>query len=169
MSSPPGLEFEYEITADDYTSAAILYHKLSGKSRLASGWLFSGACLLVIGLLERDRGLSPIVLGAIGVWWMWAGIARVFPGGPFRRAYVKYYRELGLEGKKYRASVNTDGFQVVGASSSWTRRWVEVSPKGEDKLVFLFFSEGTLFIFAKRYLVEQQQDALRSLAGLPAR
>lgn len=160
------MEFEYEISADDYAAAAVLYHRLSRKRTASSGWFLAGACLLVIGLIERDRGLSPILLGAIGVWWMWAGIARVFPGLSFRRYYRKYYQHLGLEGKKYRASLE-DGFQVVGDDCSWNNHWGDVSPKGEDNRIFLLFSKGILFIFAKRYLAEEQQRALRSLAGLP--
>ena len=163
------MEFEYEISADDFAGAAILYHNLSGKRRSASGWIFSGACLLIICLLERDRGLSPILLGAIGVWWMWAGITRVFPGSYLGRPYRKHYQKLGLEGKKYHASVNQEGFQVVGENSSWNYRWANVSVKGEDDRVFVLFAGATLFIFAKRYLVDQQQHELRSLAGFPTR
>ena len=163
------MEFEYEISADDYAAAAILYHNLSGKRRSASEWIFSGACLLIICLLERDRGLSPIVLGAIGVWWMWAGITRVFPGSYFRRPYLKHYQKLGLKGKKYRANVSQDGFKVVGENSSWNYRWANVLVKCEDKRVFVLFAGATLFIFAKRYLVDQQQQELRNLANLPPR
>lgn len=162
------MEFEYEISADDYAAAAILYQNLSGK-RSASRWMFAGACLLIICLLERDRGLSPILLGAIGVWWIWAGIARAFPGNYLGRHYRKHYQKLGLEGKKYRASVNQDGFQVIAENSSWNYRWANVLLKGEDNRVFVLFAGATLFIFAKRYLLDQQQRELRSLADLPPR
>ncbi len=76
------------------------------------------------------------------------------------------YRELGLEGKKYHASVNGDGFQVLGEMSSWRIPWGKVSDKNESKLIFLFRSHGALFIFAKRYLTDEQQRSLRSISGL---
>lgn len=100
---------------------------------------------------------------------MWAGIARTFPGVSLRRYYRRYYRKLGLENNKYRASVKEDGFQVVGVDISWRVRWQDVSPKGDDGEVFMFYAHGTLFIFAKRYLAEEQQHQLRKLAGLPER
>lgn len=62
------MEFEYEIKPDDYAAASVLYAKLNKNSRRLSPWLFGGAILLVVSLLERDRGLSPVLLGAIGVW-----------------------------------------------------------------------------------------------------
>lgn len=161
------MEFEYEISAEDYAAASILYYRLSRKRAANGGWFLAGTFLLVIGLIERERGLSPILLGAIGVWWIWAGVARVFPGDSLRRHYRKYYQHLKLEGKKYRASLNEDGFQVVGDHSSWNNRWTDVSPKGEDNRIFMLFAHGVLFIFAKRYLPDEQQQALRRLAGLP--
>lgn len=163
------MEFDYEISADDYAAASILYYKVDRERRTASGWLLAGGVFLVVALIERDRGLSPILLGAIGVWWMWAGIGRIFPGISFRRYCRRYYQQLGLEGKRYRASLNEDGFQVVGENRIWKHRWTDVSRKGEDNQVFMLFSEGTCFIFAKRYLVDQQQQTLRSLADIPVR
>ena len=122
--------------------------------------------MLTVALVERDRGVSPILLGAIGVWWIWAGLGWIFPG-LFRRYYRSYYRRLGLDGKKYRAILNEVGFQVMGENRTWNNRWTEVSPMGEDARVFMFYSQGTLFIFAKRYVADDQQGMLRSLAGLP--
>jgi hypothetical protein len=154
------MEFEYEISADDYASASILYYKLTRKTRVAAGWIFAGASLVAIGLMERDRGLSPILLAAIGVWWTCAGITRVIPGDSFRRHYRKHYQQLDLKGNKYRAAVNEEGFQVTTEKRNWTCRWPDVSVKGEDNQVFFLFSQATLFIFAKRYLADEQQRTL---------
>ena len=66
------MEFAYEINPDDYAAASVIHAKLLKKSRRFSTWLYGGAILLIVSLLERERGLSPILLGAIGVWWMWA-------------------------------------------------------------------------------------------------
>jgi len=38
--------------------------------------------------------------------------------------------------------------------------------KGEDKSVFMLYVEGTLFIFGKKYLTDEQQHELRRLAAI---
>lgn len=160
------MTFEYEISGDDYAAASVLHYRLIRKPLQSAGWFLAGLVLFVIGSIERDRGLSPVVLVVIGIWWMWAGLGGIFPA-LYRRYYRKYYRRLGLEGKRYRATLTEDGFLVTGENRTWNNRWTEVSPKGEDSRVFMLFSQGTLFIFAKRYLAEEQQGRLRILAGLP--
>ena len=160
------MEFDYEISADDYAAASILHYKLSRQRRVSGGWLFAGTILVFIALLERDRGVSPILLGAIGVWWMWYGFGSIFPS-IFRKYYRNYYRRLRLESEQYHARLSSDGFQVVGRTCTWENKWTDVSPKGEDDRVFMLFSRGTLFIFAKRYLPDEQQRELRALAVLP--
>jgi hypothetical protein len=37
---------------------------------------------------------------------------------------------------------------------------------GEDKRVFMFSGKGTVFIFGKKYLTEDQQKAIRQLAAV---
>ena len=159
------MEFEYEISADDYADASVLHARLSPDRRQSFGWFLAGAILLVVAIIERDRGVSPVLLGSIGIWWMWAGVGRMFPV-MFRRYYRGYYKRLKLAGQKYRATINSEGFQVAGENRTWSNRWSEVGPKGEDDKVFMLFAHGTLFIFAKRYLGEEQQRSLRELAGL---
>ena len=70
--------------------------------------------------------------------------------------------------KKYKASVEQQGFVVDGDDTTWRVRWEEVSPKGEDNDVFMFYARGMMFIFAKRYLSDEDQQQLRLLAGLQA-
>ena len=160
------MEFEYEILADDYAAAAVLYRKQSGTRKQDLGWLLAGTFLLVTGVIERERGVSPILLGAIGVWWMWAGFARIFVGGSYRKQCRKHYETIGLAGQKYRAKVVKDGFEVLGENQSWRAVWPTVSSKGEDDRVFMFYSGGIIFIFAKRYLADAQKQELRALSGL---
>jgi hypothetical protein len=160
------MEFEYEISADDYAAASVLFYKLGRKRINAAAWAVLGMSLIAIGLSDKERGLSSILLAAIGVWWAWAGLARLLPGESFRRKCRKYYQELGLEGQKYRATVTKEGFEVLGENRTWRNPWPSVSPKGEDARVFMLHSGGTLFIFAKRHLSEGQQMELRMLAGL---
>ena len=58
---------------------------------------------------------------------------------------------------------------MAGDDTTWSRQWADISSKGEDKQQFMLYSRGTLFIFAKRYLTDEQQGVLRSFAGLSAR
>ena len=162
------MEFEYEIKPDDYAAAAILHAKLIRNPRKLSPWLSGGVILLLVAVLEWDRGLSPILLGAIGVWWMSTDIARIFPGLFLRRYYRRYAEKLGMGNMRYRATVDEQWLQVVGEEGGWRVRWQDVSPKGENPDVFMFHALGTLFIFAKRYLTNEQQRELRALAGLLA-
>ena len=55
-----------------------------------------------------------------------------------------------MEHKKYKVSVEERGFEVNGDDTTWRVKWQEVSPKGEDNDVFMFYARGILFIFAKR-------------------
>jgi hypothetical protein len=39
--------------------------------------------------------------------------------------------------------------------------WSEVHLKGENKRVFMFYAKGTIFIFGKKYLTDEQQRDIR--------
>lgn len=73
-----------------------------------------------------------------------------------------------MAGKRFKADVNEDGFEVTGDLCSWHVRWLRVRPKGENERVFIFtlYPEGTIFMFGKRYLNDEQQQELRRLSGL---
>jgi hypothetical protein len=49
---------------------------------------------------------------------------------------------------------------------SWRVLWAEARLKGEDKCVFMFSGKGTIFIFGKKYLTDEQQKEIRRLAAL---
>jgi hypothetical protein len=161
------MEFEYEVSADDYAEAVILYHTLSrGRWGAAGGLFIVGGFLLTVGLIEREKGLSPLLLVALGAFSIWLGIVSAFPRLSSRKKYRKYFREMGIKGKTYLANVNAERLNIAGDDATWSRPWAEVSSKGEDRQLFMFSSRGTLFIFAKRYLTDEQQQELRSLTGL---
>lgn len=44
--------------------------------------------------------------------------------------------------------------------------WTEALLKGDYKRVFMFSGKGTIFIFGKKYLTEDQQKAIRQLAAV---
>lgn len=62
------LQFEYEINRDDYASAQVLNHKLSGTRRKTLTWLVAGVACPVVAVPEMKRGWSPLLLGAVGIW-----------------------------------------------------------------------------------------------------
>ena len=162
------MEFVYEISAEDFASGQVLHRRLRPKRFRDWGWFVGGLCLLSIGVIEKGRGFSPILLGAIGVWWAWAGIGILFPNS-MRQKYRNLYQSSLLKGKMYRATVNEDGFHVSGQKNSWSLEWADVSSRGEDDQLFLFYAQGILFVFAKRYLADAQQHELRRVAKLPSR
>jgi len=162
------MEFEYEISAEDYADALILYYRLNRRRLSTStGSLFIfGGFLLTVGLIEREKGLSPLLLVALGAFTIWLGIVSAFPRLSSRKKFRRHFRELGIEGKKSHANVNEEGLNITGDDETWSRPWADISSRGEDKQLFMFYSRGTLFIFAKRYLTSEQQQELRSLTGL---
>ncbi len=165
------MEFEYEVSADDYADASILYYRLNRRrlgANTGSFFIFGGF-LLMVGLIEWEKGLSPLLLVVLGGFTIWFGVVNAFPRLSSRKKLRKNFREFGIDGKKYQANVNEEGLNIAGDSATWSRSWADISLKGEAKQLFMFYSRGTLFIFAKRYLTDEQQGTLRGLSGLPAR
>jgi hypothetical protein len=160
------VHFEYEITADEFASAQILYHDASSgrRKRVRTGiaWIFIGALFIVLAFREPVFNWTPVIISLVGVWWIYAGVRHFFPARYFRRAY----HGTGLAGKRYKAEANQEGFCIAADSCSWSVRWPGVGLRGEDTLVFMLYSEGTVFIFGKRYLSGDQQEQFRRLSGI---
>ena len=163
------VHFEYEIPADEYVVAQLLYHKLQGSQsriRRAAFWILGGVVLVVISWNLRppestpsdaSTNLAVILLAAIGAWWIYGGSRILFPARYFRRAY----RSFEFAGKSFKADVDDDGFQIAGEFCEWRVKWPAVRVKGEDELVFIFFAGGTIYIFGKKFLSGDQQQELR--------
>jgi hypothetical protein len=162
------MQFEYEITADDYVAAQLLYHKLiNARKRLpgAAVWILSGVFLLLVAWNERVPAFSHVLLLFIGVWWIYAGAMMFFPA----RHYRRFYPATGLAGEKFIADVTDEGLSVKGDAESWQFKWTAVRAKGESQRIFIFvIRAGTVFMFGKQYLSDDQQKELRSLSGLTA-
>jgi energy-coupling factor transporter transmembrane protein EcfT len=103
-----------------------------------------------------------ILLLLIAVYFFYLGITYLFPTRYCRR----YYPNSGLLGKNYHAELDENGFSVSGDACSWRVLWPEVRIKGEDNLVFMFTGKGTVFIFGKKYLNNEQQKAVRLFGRL---
>lgn len=161
--------FKYEITADEFVSSQILYHNASGtgRKRVKNGvtWIITGSLFIALGFNQRVINWTPMILALVGAWWIYAGVMHLFPARYFRRAYSG----TELTAKRYKASVNEDGFEVTLDLCSWNVRWPSVRFKGENSLVFMLYSEGTIFTFGKKYLSGYQQQELRRLSGLDSR
>jgi hypothetical protein len=161
------MQFAYEIDAVDFAAAQKLYNKLRprrARPNYAFICVFTG--LLLIFAAWSDRLLdwpSIFLFAAMGVWWIYSGMVASFSDRTFRRAY----RKSDLAGKKFTAYVHEDGFEVVGKLCRWHVQWAGVRLKGENERVFMLYSGGTVFMFGKRYLNEDQQEELRWLSDLP--
>ncbi len=158
------MNFEYEITIDEYVSAHLLREKLSGRrARIARA-----ACFMVLGLLSiiaawngRNFKWMAISLLATSAFWIYAVFVTLHPASHFRRVY----RRSGVIGKRFTADVNEDGFDVEGDLRPWHVEWPGAYPKGENESVFAFYSAGTVFVFGKKYLNGEQQLELRRLGN----
>jgi hypothetical protein len=169
------IRFQYEIPADEFVSAQLMYFKLHRSERSrgwAALWILLGAVLVVMAINARPPvwarydssvGLPLILLACVGIYWIFAGQRMLFPAGYFRRAYSSF----PFAGKSFAAEVDQTGFQVEGEYHKWRVEWPGVILKAEDKRVFIFVSGGTIFIFGKKFLTREQQDDLRKLSGLP--
>ena len=159
--------FEYEITADEYVASQILFNQLGGvRTRIQSVavWILAGVFLILVAWNERAIDWATVLLAAIGAWWIYAGVASLFLARHFRRAY----RGAEVAGKRFTADVNEDGFEVKGEFCTWRVQWAGVRKKGENSQVFMLYSQGTVFMFGKKYLSIEQQQELRRLSGIPA-
>lgn len=140
----PSVQFEYELPANEYVAAQLLYYKSLGRRRRIgrpARWIVAGAVCIVSGVRsappassEGSANFSFFLLTAIGVWWMWAGIGMLFPAKRFRRAYDS----SALAGKLYRAEVGEGGLQVAGEFCEWSVKWPGVQFKREDERVLYF-------------------------------
>lgn len=158
------MRFEYEISAEEYVSGrALLYQLQSGRKRFknAIGWICVGLFLFALASQERVVNWVMILLALTGAWWIYCGIVVLFPGRSIRR----YYPNSEVAGNRFQADVNANGIEVADELRSWRVLWPGVRVKAENKDIFLFYS-GTLFIFAKKYLTDEQQSELRRLSGL---
>jgi len=159
------MHFEYEITADEFVASQLLYHKLSGgrkHSERAVQRILVGIIFIAIAWNEWSLKWTPILVALIGAWWIYSAVASLFPARYFRREYSK----SDLAGKRFKADVGEDGFEVTGDVCSWRVRWSGVRVKGENEQVFMLYSHGTMFMFGKKFLSSEQQEELRRLSGL---
>jgi hypothetical protein len=160
------MQFNYEISADEYVAGQRLYLRLKkGRNHTYSAvsWLVIGLLFVFIAWEEaHNQAPLPFILAVPGFWLIYCGTVSLFPARYIRRAY----RSSDIAGKKYRAEVNEEGFQVAGDVCNWRIQWAGVSAKGENEIVFILFAANTIFMFGKQYLTSEQQTELRRLAAL---
>lgn len=158
------MQFEYEIPAEEYAAAQVLYYKTWSKGKVvkrACAYIVLGLFYVLIAIARWAPDWPPILVLFTGVLFIYAGTATLFP----RRHYRRYYSQSDLVGKKYRAEIDESGFSVNGDGCSWRVLWTEALHKGEDNCVFMFCAKGTIFIFGQKYLTGEQQQMLRQFAG----
>jgi hypothetical protein len=158
------MQFEYEIPIEEYAAAQVLYYKAWSKGQAikrAFAYIVVGFFYVLIATFRWAPDWPPVLVLLTGLLFIYAGIAALFPA----RHYRRYYSQSDLAGKKYCAEVDENGFLVNGDNCCWRVLWTETLLKGEDTRVFMFCAKGTIFIFGKKYLSEEQQQAVRQFAA----
>jgi hypothetical protein len=159
------MQFECEISLDDYVAAQVLCSKTSAKGQFVKRallWLLLGLFFILTAAFRWAPDWLSILQLLIGAWFIYGGIASLLP----TRLYRRYYAKSDVAGKSYHAEVDENGFSVSGDACSWRVPWTEVRLKGEDKRVFMFKGKGTIFSFGKKYLTDQQQKEIRRFAEM---
>jgi hypothetical protein len=158
------MQFEYEIPVEEFAAAQVLYYKAWSKGKVvkrAFAYVVLGLFYVLIAIARWVPDWPPVLVLFTGVLFIYAGIATLFPA----RHYRRYYSQSDLAGKKYRAEIEESGFSVNGDGCSWRVLWTEALHKGEDNRVFTFCAKGTIFIFGKKYLTDEQQQTLHQFAA----
>jgi hypothetical protein len=80
------MRFEYEISADEYASCMAAYNALArGEKRIVHAvfWIVSGLLFISVAWNEQAVSWAPILLTASGGYWIYCGLAGLFPSGTF--------------------------------------------------------------------------------------
>lgn len=160
------MQFEYEISPEDYVACQALYYKLTiARERIwknAAGWSVLGIILILSAWNAPKIDWGPVFLTVIGAYLIYCGARKLFPSRYFRRQYS----HARFDGKKFKATVDAKGIQVSGEFVEWNVQWGGLPIRGENARAFMLSSEeaGVIFMFGKRYLTEEQQQELRKLA-----
>lgn len=159
------MQFAYEITADDYVAGQRLYWKLTHGRKLfvrAAGWIVLGCLFMLVAWNEETSTVAPILLAGVGLCLIYCGFVILLPQRHFRKHYANSF----LKGRKFHAVVTEQGFEAKDESWACSVQWQGVQLKGESANMFAFTSFGTIFMFGKKYLTDEQQQKLRMLAKL---
>ena len=158
------VQFEYEITPETFAAARALLFDATKKGRIISAFVFiggGGLCLLTARNFASSSS-TFVGLAILGVLWISAGVlslaSKVLSGS---------YETSKVGGKRYSATVDANGFEVVGPDRRWQVKWQSVSVKGEDEHVIMLYARPTVFAFGKQFLTPTQQLEIRQFAGMP--
>lgn len=160
------MQFDYEIPVDEFAAAQVLYNKAREANVFVKRgffWNLLGLFFVFIAETRWTLDWAPILVLLTGIWFISMGISSLFPMRYFRRMYS----ESEFSGVVYHAELNEDGFVVSGNACTWQALWTDVRHKGENKQVFMFHAKGTIFMFGKKYLTDEQQKEIRRFASMP--
>jgi hypothetical protein len=158
------MQFDYEVPIEEYAAGQVLYYRARFKGlfmQRALLWVLLGLFFVLLVGFRWGADWLRILFLLIAVYFFYLGVTHLFPTRYCRR----YYPKSGLAGKVYHAELDGNGFSVSGDACSWRVLWPEVRLKGEDHRVFMFTAKGTIFMFGKRYLTDEQQKAIRQFGA----
>ena len=141
------MQFEYEITAEDYVACQLLYYKSTvGNKRIwkrALWWIAIGFVLILAACNAPDVSWAPVLLAIVGAVWVYGGIRTLLPARYFRR----HYSGTKLRGKKFKATVSEEGINVSGEFTQWIVKWNGVIFRAENNKAFIVTDEAAATIF----------------------
>ena len=155
------ITFSYLITKEDYAEGNML---LCRKFKTRSTWIIAllGVAVLAVPFLlqDPDGSVHPLVR-----WpFIPLGLILIYYGVRYqsiRHVARQQYVSTGIGGHKFAARVSREGIQVRGTHSEWKYDWPAVLLAEESETLFALYTGLQLFVFAKRYLNDEQVKALQ--------
>ena len=157
------IEFAFEITKADYAEGtALISHKL--KSRRSWVVPLLGIALIAVPFLQVDADgytkPDPLLMWLLVSF----GLIVIYYGVRYQSArYVsaQYYPATGIEHRPFSAIISAQKIRVRGTFSEWIYDWHAVLAAGESEKLFVLYTGLQIFVFAKRYLSNEQIIALQ--------
>lgn len=159
------VQFEYEITPETFLAARAMLFEATKKGRLAFGFVcIASGCLLLLWARSFAAASNSTFVGlaVLGVLWLSAGVLMLAS-----KSLSGSYETSRVQGKRYTATVDASGFEVVGPDRRWQVKWPDVRVKREDERVIMLYAKPTVFAFGKQFLTPSQQMEIRQLGGMP--
>ena len=159
------IQFAFEVTQDDYAEAnALICRKLKWKRSWIVPLLGVAVMAVPFAQVDADGYMNP----HLGNLWIMVlgGFALIYYGLRYQSASYtarQHYPSTGIEYHRFIAFVSGEGIQVRGTFCEWKYGWPAILLAEESEKLFALYTGLQIFVFAKRYLNDEQTNTLRSL------